>query len=127
VRETLRKTVIKKELKMKVTEIVQELDLKVFSGHEGLGREITGGYSSDLLSNVMGNADAGTVWITIQTHRNVIAIAALKELAAVIIPSDEIPGEDTVSQSNEEGIPVLGTGMSAFELNGKLYNLMSRS
>lgn len=112
---------------MKVTEIVQELDLKVFSGHEGLGREITGGYSSDLLSNVMGNADAGTVWITIQTHRNVIAIAALKELAAVIIPSDEIPGEDTVSQSNEEGIPVLGTGMSAFELNGKLYNLMSRS
>ncbi len=87
---------------MKVTDIVQKLDLQVFSGHEGLGREITGGYSSDLLSNVMGNADAGTVWITIQTHRNVIAIAALKELAAVIIPSDEKPGDDTVSQSDEK-------------------------
>jgi len=112
---------------MKVTDIVQKLDLQVFSGHEGLGREITGGYSSDLLSNVMGNADAGTVWITIQTHRNIIAIAALKELAAVIIPSDEKPGDDTVSQSDVEGIPVLGTCMPAFELNGKLYDLLSGS
>lgn len=112
---------------MKVTDIVQKLDLQVFSGHEGLGREITGGYSSDLLSNVMGNADAGTVWITIQTHRNIIAIAALKELAAVIIPSDEKPGDDTVSQSDVEGIPILGTGMPAFELNGKLYDLLSGS
>jgi len=111
---------------MKVTDIVQKLDLQVFSGHEGLGREITGGYSSDLLSNVMGNANAGSVWITIQTHRNVIAIASLKELAAVIIPSDEKPGDDTVSQSNEEGIPILGTCMTAFELNGKLYNLLSK-
>jgi predicted transcriptional regulator len=111
---------------MKVTDIVQKLDLHVFSGHEGLGREVTGGYSSDLLSNVMGNADAGTVWITIQTHRNIIAIAALKELAAVIIPSDEKPGDDTVSQSDVEGIPILGTGMAAFEINGKLYDLLSK-
>jgi len=110
---------------MKVTDIVQKLDLHVFSGHEGLGREITGGYTSDLLSNVMGNADAGTIWITIQTHRNVIAIASLKELAAVIIPSGEKPGDDTVSQSDVEGIPILGTAMPAFELNGKLYDLLS--
>lgn len=111
---------------MKVTDIVQKLDLQVFSGHEGLGHEISGGYTSDLLSNVMGNADAGNVWITIQTHRNVIAIAALKELAAVIMPSDEKPGDDTVSQSNEEGIPILGTGMPAFELTGKLYDLLTK-
>ena len=50
---------------MKVTDIVEKLNLKVFSGHEGLGREISGGYASDLLSHVMGHADAGAVWITI--------------------------------------------------------------
>jgi len=110
---------------MKVTDIVQQLGLQVFSGHEGLGGEIKGGYTSDLLSDVMGHADSGKVWITIQTHRNVMAIASLKELSAVIISSGEEPGEDTIAQSNEEGIPILGSLLPSYELSGKLYNLIS--
>ena len=70
---------------MTVADIVKALDLKVFSGNEGLNQEIAGGYTSDLLSDVMGNADAGMVWITLQTHINVMAIASLKELAAIIL------------------------------------------
>jgi len=110
---------------MKVTDIVQKLDLKVFSGHDGLGREVKGGYSSDLLSDVMGHSDAGDVWITIQTHRNVMAIASLKEIAAIIIASGEKPGDDTIAQSNEEGIPILGSDLPAFETAGKLYTLFN--
>lgn len=109
---------------MKVTDIVVKLGLTVYSGHEGLGREISGGYVSDLLSDVMGHAMAGAAWITIQTHRNVMAIASLRDLAAVIITSGEKPGDDTMAQSNEEAVPVLGTDMSTFELAGKLYSLM---
>lgn len=109
---------------MKVTDIVEKLGLTVFSGHEGLGREITGGYSSDLLSDVMGHAGAGTAWLTIQTHRNVMAIASLRDLSAVIITSGEAPAEDTMAQSNEEGIAILGTTLSTFELSGMLYSLM---
>jgi len=109
---------------MKVTDLVEKLGLKVFSGHEGLGREISGGYASDLLSDVMGHADAGAVWITIQTHRNVMAIASLRDLAAVIITCGEKPGDDTMSQSNEEAIPVLGTDLSTFEIAGRLYELI---
>jgi predicted transcriptional regulator len=108
---------------MKVTEIVEKLGLKVYSGHEGLGKEITGGYTSDLLSDVMGHAGAGNAWITIQTHRNVMAIASLRDLSAVIISCGEKPGDDTMTQSNEEGIPVLGTDLPTFELTGKLYSL----
>ena len=96
----------------------------MFSGHEGLGKEITGGYTSDLLSDVMGHAGAGNAWITIQTHRNVMAIASLRDLSAVIISSGEKPGEDTMAQSNEEGIPMLGTDLSTFELTGRLYALV---
>lgn len=118
------KTAIKKVLKMKVTDIVEKLGLNVFSGHEGLGREVTGGYASDLLSDVMGHAEAGTVWITIQTHRNVTAIASLRDISAVIITSGEKPGDDTIAQSNEEGIPVLGTELRTFELAGRLYSLL---
>ena len=70
---------------MTVREIAEKLNLKVFSGAGGLDREVTGGYVSDLLSDVMGFARDGEVWVTLQTHKNVMAIASLKELAAVVI------------------------------------------
>jgi len=95
--------------------------LTVFSGKEGLGREITGGYASDLLSDVMGNASEGQVWITLQTHKNVMAIASLKDLAAVVLVKGNKPEEDTIMHSNEEAVPVLGTSENSFELAGKLY------
>lgn len=112
---------------MKVTELVEKLGLTVFSGHEGLGNEIRGGYTSDLLSDVMGHATAGSVWITIQTHRNVLAIASLRDISAVIITCGEKPGEDTMTQSNEEGIPVLGTELPTFDITGMLYSIINRS
>ena len=70
---------------MKVKEIVDSLGLKVFSGTEGLDRDVEGGYTSDLLSDVMGHSDAGQLWVTLQTHKNVMAIASLKELAAIVL------------------------------------------
>jgi predicted transcriptional regulator len=110
---------------MKVSEIVESLNLKVFSGEDGLEREIDGGYVSDLLSDVMGHAEAGCVWITLQNHKNVMAISSLKELAAIILVKGIEPEPDTASQSNEEQIPVLGTDLEAFEIAGKLYKLLN--
>ena len=106
---------------MKVSEIVEKLGLTVFSGHKGLDREIKGGYVSDLLSDVMGNAKEGEVWITLQVHQNVMAIATLKDLAAVILVNGLEPQENTMKHSNDENIPVLGTSLSTFEIAGKLY------
>ena len=109
---------------MTVSDIVKKLNLKVFSGVEGMDRPVSGGYVSDLLSDVMGRADEGQVWITLQTHKNVMAIASLKELAAVILVNDNKPDDNTAAQSNEEGIPVLGTSLSTFAVTGKLYELL---
>ncbi len=109
---------------MTVEQLTQELNLKVIGGGQGLNNEITGGYVSDLLSDVMGNADAGQVWLTLQTHKNVMAIASLKDLAAIILVNNHQPEEDTLEQSNEEGIPLLSTQMSTFEVAGKLYELL---
>jgi predicted transcriptional regulator len=111
---------------MKVSEIVNELGLTVHSGQNGLDREITGGYVSDLLSDVMGNAAEGEVWITLQVHQNVMAIASLKDLAAVILVNKLEPHENTVRHSNEENIPILGTSFSTFEMAGKLYQIINR-
>ena len=64
---------------MTVQDVVDKLNLTVFSGGpQGLSTAIAGGYTSDLLSDVMGHADAGYLWITLQAHKNVIAIASLK-------------------------------------------------
>jgi len=109
---------------MKVAEVVEKLGLEVFSGSKGLDKEIRGGYTSDLLSDVMGHADSGNIWVTLQTHKNVIAIASLKELSAIVLVKNYKPEEDTLAQSNEEGIPILGTSKETFEISGLLYNLI---
>ena len=109
---------------MKVSDIVEKLGLVVYSGAEGLSNEIAGGYTSDLLSDVMGSADSGMIWVTIQTHKNVMAIASLKELSAVVLVKGEQPEPDTAEQSNLEGIPILGTTLDTFEITGQIYKLL---
>ncbi|PKO99587.1 MAG: serine kinase [Bacteroidetes bacterium HGW-Bacteroidetes-9] len=111
---------------MTVSELAKQLNLRVFSGNEGLNHEITNGYTSDLLSDVMGHAEAGNAWITLQTHKNVMAISSLKDLSAVILVKGFEPEADMLAQSNEEGIPVLGTNDETFVISGKLYNLLKK-
>ncbi len=110
---------------MKVNELVDNLNLTVFCGKEGLNNELTGAYTSDLLSDVMGNVDEGNVWITLQTHKNIMAIASLKEISAVILVKGYKPEKEAVVQSEEEGIPILGTDKETFEISGELYNLLN--
>ena len=72
----------------------------------------------------MGNADAGNVWITLQTHKNVMAVASLKEMACIILVKNLAANEDTLNQSNEEEIPILQTSMSTYEVTGRVYELL---
>ncbi len=109
---------------MKVRDIVEKLNLKVCCGSEGLDKEISGGYTSDLLSDVMGNSQEGQVWVTLQTHKNIMAIASLKDLAAVVLVKGYTPDEDTKEQADSEGIPVLSTKEESFVISGKLFELI---
>ena len=109
---------------MVVSDLVEKFGLDIHSGKQGLERSVTGGYASDLLSDVMGHAQEGQVWITLQTHKNVMAIASLKDLAAVILVKSNQPDEDAALQSNEEGVPILGTSLQTFEMVGKLYETL---
>ncbi len=109
---------------MKVHELVEKLSLTVFCGKQGLDNDVTGAYTSDLLSDVMGNVDEGQIWITLQTHKNIMAIASLKDIAAVILVKGYEPEKDAIIQSDEEGIPILGTDKETFEMSGELYQLL---
>lgn len=110
---------------MKVKDLVEKLGLRIFCGEESLDREIKGGYASDLLSDVMGFAKEGQVWVTLQTHKNVIAIASLKELAAIVIVKGNEPEADMLEQARKEGIPVLGTEDQTFGTVGRIYSMLN--
>jgi len=110
---------------MKVSELIEKLELTVYTGSEGITNEITGGYVSDLLSDVMGNAKEGNVWITLQNHMNVIAVASLKELSCIILVKGIIPIPEIIEKASEEGIPVLGSKENTFELSGKIYQILN--
>lgn len=110
---------------MTVKQIKDELGLTVFTGSVALDRHVKGGYVSDLLSDVMGHAMEGEVWITLQSHLNVVAIASLKELAAILLVKDIEPDALVLEKANEEGIPVLGTDKGAFVTAGKLYEILN--
>ena len=110
---------------MKVKELVEKLNLKVLSGVNGLDREIDGCYISDLLSDVMGNAMEGNIWITLQTHKNVMAVASLKEMSCIILVKNLMPNDETIEQSNDEDLPILQTNLPTYEIAGVVYNLLN--
>ena len=79
-------------------------------------QEVTCGYTCDLLSWVMAHGKAGMAWVTVQTHMNVIAVASLMEMAAVIIPEGIQIEEASLAKAREEGICVLESERTAYEL-----------
>jgi hypothetical protein len=109
---------------MTIGEMIEKLQLEVASGPaEALRQEVSGGYASDLLSNVMGQAKAGNVWVTMQGHQNIVAVASLAGLAAVIIAGQAMPDEDTLKKAREREIVLLTTPLPAFEIIGRLHRL----
>jgi len=111
---------------MKLKELIEALDLKVLSETENTDQEVKGAYVSDLLSDVMGHAKEGEIWITLQAHSNVIAIASLKDLPAIILVKGIEPESEVLQKAREEGIVVLGTEKSTFSIAGCLYSILNK-
>ena len=112
---------------MTVKELAEKLDLNICCGTAGINRKINGGYTSDLLSDVMGNAGEGNIWVTLQTHKNIMAIASLKELAAIVLVKGFQPEEETMAESETEGIPILSISRQTFEITGAIYELLKQT
>lgn len=111
------------EPRVKLTELVQKLSLSVRSAQGDMDREITGGYASDLLSDVLANSEAGNLWITLQIHQNVVAVASMKDLAGIILVNGREPEPETIEKAEEENIAIMVTELPTFELAGRLYGL----
>jgi serine kinase of HPr protein (carbohydrate metabolism regulator) len=108
---------------MKLQKIIDKLGLEVAADAGGLDREVETCYASDLLSDVMANAAADSLWVTVQTHANVSAVCSLNDLAGVIIVKGKRPSEETLAKAREEGVTILLTQQSTFDIVGELYQL----
>ncbi len=83
--------------------------------------EVRGGYSSDLLSDVMANGVEGDLWITLQKHVNIVAVAQLNGLAGIVLVNGRRPEADTAARAEEEHIPIISTELPAFDVAGLLH------
>jgi len=108
---------------MTVQEIVSALSLEVFAGADHLSSSVTVGYASDLLSCVLAGASDGSVWVTLQAHVNVVAVAALLNLSCVIVTEGRRPNQECQVKANENGIPILLSNESTFTVVSQLVQL----
>lgn len=108
---------------MKLKGIIEKLALEVRTKGVDLDCDIKRGYISDLLSDVLANAAEGDLWITLQVHQNIAAVAGMKGLSGIILINSREPEEGTLRKAEEEKIPIMVSALSAFELTGRLYNL----
>jgi serine kinase of HPr protein (carbohydrate metabolism regulator) len=108
---------------MKLREIVERLSLKVLCSKRLLDKNVFTGYCCDLLSRVMARGVKDSIWITVQTHMNIVAIAVLLDISCIIIPESIEIGEEVIEKAENEGIVILSSALTGYELCGKLYQL----
>ena len=107
---------------MLVKEVAGTLGLKVLAA--GQEQDVTGGYASDLLSDVIANAEEGCLWITVQRHLNIVAVAQLKKLAGIVLSRGGEPDAAVLARAAQEGLFILSTPCDSFTIAGKLYALV---
>lgn len=108
---------------MTVSELMEKLRLTAFALPDG-AREVTGGYAGDLLSWVMGRAEAGDAWITIMSNANIVAVATLADVSCVVLAEGVEPDKGVAQLAAEKGVNLLGGPESTFALGARLSNLL---
>jgi hypothetical protein len=109
-------------------DIVDQLNLTLLTGPKDLSQIVpTGGYTSDLLGCVMAGAQHGGIWVTLQAHVNVVAVAALLDLSAVIITESAMPDPEAIEKASEEGVILFSSSEPTFYVVGKLWEMGLRA
>jgi hypothetical protein len=110
---------------MRLGELVERLHLRRLTPDlvEAEDAQITAGYASDLLSDILANAPAGGVAVTIQAHLNTVAVAVHARLSAVILAMGREPEPLVVERAAEEGLPLYVSTLPTFDLVGRLWEL----
>jgi hypothetical protein len=108
---------------MTIREIIAALGAEICQG-EFEDREVTGAYTSDLLSDVIANATDSGALITIQAHKNTVAVAALVNVSVIIICNSRPLPPDMLEAAKNEGVAIIRTTENQFTVSGKIWELL---
>ncbi len=109
---------------MTLAQLIENIRFEVVTGDINMDREIRTGYTSDLLSDAIANIEESSVWITMQRHINILGVAKLKDVVAVVIPRNLQVEQSVVDKAREEGIAILRGPQTAFEISALIYNAL---
>ena len=99
---------------MNISEFAREIKAEILAMPDP-DAEILGGYCGDLLSWVMGRAESGQVWITIMTNINIVAVASLADVSAILLTESVEVDDAIVKKAEEQGINILRTSLASFD------------
>lgn len=108
---------------MKVNDIASVIEARVICGDDA--KNFEGVYVGDLLSRAMSHVECDNIWVTIMSNINVVAVATLTEPAAIVLAEGVVLQEDALNGAQENGITVLSTELSAYEICARLHNALS--
>ena len=97
---------------MTTSELIQKTGWKPLT--EADDETVSSAYICDLLSWVMAHAQIGTVWVTVQAHLNVVAVASLTGCACVVIPDNIAVSEETLAAARSKGVTILSAPCSSY-------------
>jgi hypothetical protein len=106
---------------MTIKDILGPLHAELLTGDADT--QVRGCYVGDLLSDVLASAKTDVLWITIQVHRNVVSVASMKDIAAVLIARDRKLDPQTLAEAEDSGVTILSTPLSCYEAAGKLWEI----
>ncbi|MDM7916217.1 MAG: DRTGG domain-containing protein [Candidatus Eisenbacteria bacterium] len=104
---------------MNTRELAEKLELKTIT--KEFEHDISGVYISDMVSDVIANAKAGNLLVTVQIHSNVIAAANLVDLCGIVVTQGKMPADDVVRMAEKAEIPIFATGLNRWQVATKLY------
>ncbi len=109
---------------MTVAEAAERIEGKVVTAAaHAVSSMVRGGYVSDLLSDAMANSREGDLWVTMQKHVNIVAVAQLVGAAGIVLVNGRQPDEATAAKAEEEHIPIVCTQLQSFDVAGILHGL----
>jgi hypothetical protein len=111
---------------MKITEMAAALGAEI-SQSEFDDIDVCTAYTSDLLSDVIANAKEGGALITIQAHKNTVAVASLVNISVIVICNFRPLPDDMLEAAKDENIAVIRTKENQFTVSGKLWNIFRDS
>jgi len=109
---------------MQLADLASALDLEHLTPGIELRRDVRNGYTGDLLSDVLAGARPGDVWTTIQRHANIVAVAKVAGIAAVVVAGGARPSDEVLRKAEAEGVPILATPDSLFGITGRIHRLL---